>query len=77
MDDLVAARYSHIPERGKYASLPAVRRELKHVVDAPPTALHPLERKAYLENILGDLDPNGGTWITWPEDGKTLTPRAS
>ncbi|BEJ16559.1 hypothetical protein CspHIS471_0511640 [Cutaneotrichosporon sp. HIS471] len=68
MDDLVAARYSHIPDRGKYASLSVVRRELKHVLDAPPTALHPLERKGYLEAILSDLDPNGGAWITWPED---------
>ncbi|KLT39826.1 hypothetical protein CC85DRAFT_330437 [Cutaneotrichosporon oleaginosum] len=68
MDDLVAARYSHIPDRGKYASLSIVRRELKHVSDAPPTSLHPLERKGYLEAILGDLDPNGGAWITWPED---------
>lgn len=75
--DLVAARYTTIADRGKYASFPAVRRELKHVCDAPPTSLHPLERKSYLETILGDLDPNGGAWITWPEDGERISRQSS
>ncbi|GMK55039.1 hypothetical protein CspeluHIS016_0200950 [Cutaneotrichosporon spelunceum] len=68
VDDLVAARYTQIPERGKYAALSHIRRELKHVLDAIPTALHPVERRTYLEAILADLDPNSGVWITWPED---------